>query len=70
MNKFKPLTLNVKCPYPGCSHTGEIITNMHCKMAHNMTKKDVFETYGDPLPNTLDQKKLKQNMKKFSKRWI
>jgi hypothetical protein len=46
----------VKCPFPGCTHVGDLITNAHCKMKHGMTKKEVFEKHGDPIPVKKDDK--------------
>lgn len=39
----------LRCPVEGCTHTGEIITKAHCRMAHNMTRDEVKKQYGMPV---------------------
>lgn len=38
----------LRCPVPGCTHAGNIITKAHCKMVHGMTREDVRKEYGMP----------------------
>lgn len=38
----------VKCPVPGCGHIGIIITKVHCRMTHDMTRDEVGKQYGVP----------------------
>lgn len=39
----------LKCPYPGCSHTGEIITKYHCRNNHGMERDEMGKEYGFPV---------------------
>jgi len=39
-----------RCPYPGCDHAGTLITKLHCKTKHNISKDELIEKYGDPIP--------------------
>ncbi|MET4560783.1 hypothetical protein ABIA69_001927 [Lysinibacillus parviboronicapiens] len=48
----------VKCPVDGCDHIGHIITKVHCRMAHNMTRGEVRKKYG--MPTRLITKSLRQ----------
>jgi len=38
----------VRCPVDGCGHVGLIITKVHCKLEHNMTRDEVKKKYGFP----------------------
>lgn len=38
----------VRCPVPGCEHTGNIITKAHCRLVHNMERDEVKKKYGMP----------------------
>lgn len=38
----------VKCPVPGCLHTGDVITKVHCRDAHGLERGEVKELYGTP----------------------
>lgn len=38
----------LKCPVEGCDHIGKIITKAHCRIAHNMTRVEVWKKYGYP----------------------
>lgn len=53
----------IRCPYPGCTHTGTVITKAHCKLAHNMDRKELAKKYGMPYQIVLDSDKLSENMK-------
>ena len=37
-----------RCPYPGCGHAGTIITQNHCRVAHSMSRNELFAAYGKP----------------------
>lgn len=39
----------LRCPVPGCKHTGDIITKAHCRIAHNMEREEVKKKYGMPI---------------------
>lgn len=39
----------LKCPVQGCTHTGDIITKLHCRTAHNMEREEVKKKYGMPI---------------------
>lgn len=39
----------LRCPVPGCTHTGDIITKLHCRTAHNMEREEVKKKYGMPI---------------------
>lgn len=49
----------VRCPYPDCSHSGLLITKVHCRMHHNMEREEVFALYGEPKTLVYDPQKLK-----------
>lgn len=49
----------VKCPFPECTHVGEIITKVHCRMKHNMERDEMFKKYGEPKTVMYDASKLK-----------
>ena len=53
----------IRCPYPGCTHTGTVITKAHCKLAHNMDRKEVGKKYGMPYQFIVNGKKLFENTK-------
>lgn len=38
----------VKCPVDGYDHVGIIITKVHCRLEHNMTRDEVKKKYGFP----------------------
>lgn len=38
----------VRCPVPGCEHTGNIITKAHCRLVHHMERDEVKKKYGMP----------------------
>ena len=42
------ISSTVRCPYPTCGHTGDIITNLHCRSAHKMERKELFGKFGKP----------------------
>ncbi|OME59458.1 MULTISPECIES: hypothetical protein [Paenibacillus] len=42
------ISSTVRCPYPICGHTGDVITNLHCRSAHGMERKELFGIYGKP----------------------
>lgn|SRR5690554_2871691 len=53
----------IRCPYPGCTHTGTVITKAHCKLVHNMDRKEVGKKYGMPYQFIVNGKKLFENTK-------
>ncbi|KGE20673.1 hypothetical protein [Paenibacillus wynnii] len=52
----------VKCPYPNCGHTGDVITNLHCRTAHDMERKELFGKYGKPCGVGFDMTAAKKNL--------
>lgn len=52
----------VKCPYPSCGHTGDVITALHCRTAHNMERKELFGRYGQPKGVGFDSEAAKKNL--------
>ena len=38
----------LQCPVPDCGHTGTIITKIHCRMAHDLTREQVGQSFGFP----------------------
>lgn len=50
----------LRCPVPGCDHTGSIITKVHCRMAHNMERDEVKKKYG--MPFKLDVRKKREGV--------
>lgn len=48
MNFFSNANEMVKCPVPGCGHTGTVITKAHCRIVHGMTQEEVREKYSTP----------------------
>lgn len=42
------ISSTVRCPYPNCGHTGDVITALHCRTAHNMERKELYGKYGQP----------------------
>lgn len=38
-----------RCPFPGCQHVGEIFTDAHCRIEHDMSKKDMIKKHGEPI---------------------
>ncbi|AIQ69505.1 hypothetical protein PGRAT_19065 [Paenibacillus graminis] len=52
----------VKCPYPNCGHTGDVITNLHCRRAHAMERKELFGRYGKPQGVGFDTTAAKKNL--------
>lgn len=53
----------VKCPYPNCNHAGTVITKAHCRLVHNMDRKELGKKYGMPYQIILDSDKLSENTK-------
>ena len=37
------------CSVPGCNHVGEIITKVHLREVHGLTREQVKEMYGMPI---------------------
>ncbi|ETT55231.1 hypothetical protein BSK66_15855 [Paenibacillus odorifer] len=52
----------VRCPYPTCGHTGEVITVNHCRTAHNMERKELFRKYGKPQSIGYDPQAANKNL--------
>ncbi|MBW4083576.1 hypothetical protein [Paenibacillus sp. S150] len=52
----------VKCPYPNCGHTGDVITALHCRTAHNMERKELFGKYGQPEAVRFNMDAAKKNL--------
>lgn len=50
----------VRCPYPNCGHTGDVITVNHCRTAHSMERKELFGRYGKPQRIGYDHSSSKQ----------
>ncbi|AHN22716.1 hypothetical protein [Lysinibacillus varians] len=38
----------LRCPVEGCNHIGQVITKVHCRSEHDMTKDEVKEKFGYP----------------------
>lgn len=57
----------LRCPIPGCAHTGNIITKVHCRNEHGMERDEVGEKYGMPFKIDLDMQKRFENLKEGSK---
>ena len=57
--------MRYRCPYPGCKHTGEIITKYHVKTEHEMERDDLYEKHGKHKMVQMDPKKLRNNMKNY-----
>src|SRR5690554_863774 len=53
----------VKCPYPNCNHAGTVITKAHCRLVHDMDRKQLGKKYGMPYKIILNSDKLSENMK-------
>lgn len=67
MRKPKP-KYNVgifKCTYPGCDHTGALITKAHCRINHEMERDKMFELYGEPEPIRPDPISTRKNLKGY-----
>lgn len=47
----------VVCPVPGCNHKGQIITKVHCRMAHGMEREEIEKLYGLPQEKRLTKTK-------------
>lgn len=47
-NWYAPSSELLKCPVPGCNHMGNIITKIHCRLEHGMTRDEVGIRYGMP----------------------
>jgi len=56
--------MRLRCPFPGCVHVGEAITKVHCKLVHNMDRKELYEKYGEPIKEKYDPHKLSKNSQK------
>lgn len=54
----------VKCPYPNCGHTDDVITALHCRTAHNMERKELFGKYGKPEGVKFDTQAEKKNLER------
>ena len=39
----------LRCPVPGCTHKGDIITKLHCRNVHGMERDEVKARYGMPI---------------------
>ncbi|MEK5477552.1 hypothetical protein NYE70_11465 [Paenibacillus sp. FSL R5-0407] len=52
----------VRCPYPNCDHTGDVITNNHCRTAHKMERKELFGRYGKPQGVKFDSLASSKNL--------
>ncbi|CAH1058815.1 hypothetical protein [Paenibacillus pseudetheri] len=52
----------VRCPYPNCGHTGDVITVNHCRTAHSMERKELFGRYGKPQSIGYDPKAVDKNL--------
>ena len=46
---FAGTSKGLKCPVPGCTHVGEVITKAHCRIAHDMERTEVAKQYGMPV---------------------
>lgn len=42
------ISSTVKCPYPNCGHTGDVITVLHCRTVHGMERAELYGKYGKP----------------------
>jgi hypothetical protein len=49
-----------KCPYPGCMHTFDVLTNAHAS-THGLTKDKLIKKHGKPQEVKLDPIKVKMN---------
>lgn len=39
----------LRCPVPGCDHTGSIITKVHCRLTHEMEREEIKKLHGMPF---------------------
>lgn len=56
----------VRCPYPGCGHTGDVITNNHCRTAHKMERKELFGRFGKPQGVGYDPQAVSRNLENYA----
>ncbi|OKP97755.1 hypothetical protein [Paenibacillus sp. P46E] len=52
----------VRCPYPNCGHTGDVITVNHCRKAHGIERAELFGKYGKPVAIRIDTAAAKKNL--------
>lgn len=45
---FAGTNKGLKCPVPGCTHVGEVITKAHCRIVHGLEREEVKDRYGMP----------------------
>jgi hypothetical protein len=53
---------HVKCTYPNCIHTGELLTNNHCESVHGMSKKELERKHGKAELVRSDDNAAKRNI--------
>lgn len=53
---------HVKCPYPDCIHTGELLTSNHCETVHGISKKEIELKYGKAELVRSDDNAAKRNI--------
>ncbi len=56
----------VKCPYPDCTHVGDVLTDHHCRTEHNAYKSMIVKEFGPPQPVSVDMAKLMRNTRRRS----
>lgn len=56
----RPFAGRVYCPFPGCDHTGDMITKVHSR-THGMEREDLFSTYGQPQRTAIDPIARREN---------
>lgn len=56
------ISTTVRCPYPNCCYTADVITNNHCTTAHNMQRKELFGRYGKPQRIGYDPQAVNKNL--------
>lgn len=56
------ISSTVRCPYPTCGHTGDVITNNHCRTAHKMERKELFGKFGKPQGIGYDPTAVNKNL--------
>lgn len=56
----------IKCPVDGCNHVGIIITAVHCRIEHGMTREEVKEKFGFPKNiSKLNRKQIEKITRKM-----
>lgn len=56
------ISSTVRCPYPNCLHTGDVITVLHCRTAHGMERKELYGKYGKPKGEKVNAEAAKKNL--------